>query len=229
LRLGRIDIVTEPKRRATKKAPTPTEGVKAGTSLGKVTRVPAQMTDLTISAALSYGRIPVAMGIDASLVKPGFAVLDQQAKILAWKRPDHTRIATEGRVLSIFQIVQEMVRTHKPEVIVIETSAGIRFKGDGWRASDALSFSRGIVWSAIVTSGIYPLPKVTELQPGTIRRELLGWRRGNPGKDDIIEYLVYSGFDLPRDRRGNILNDVADAVALAYYVHILYKNANAGR
>lgn len=178
----------------------------------------------------------IVLGIDASMVQPGFAVIDTAIdepagwpKLVGWSRPNLAKVSHAERCRAIVRTVLNLVDTFRPALIATETSYGIVFAERNAASVDALPFSRGLVAGAVLARASYqtdpdagPTPDLVEYRISEARAGILGTparasRGGTLSKELSARYLEMVGYDLPVGSRGALLLDVADALLLAIF------------
>jgi Holliday junction resolvasome RuvABC endonuclease subunit len=164
----------------------------------------------------------IVLGIDDSLVKPGYAVLDGHERLIGWARPDFSGAklrSTLARVRGARQTLLDLLTRYHPDLIVIEnTSVGRGDDARSWQAAAGLPFARGVAWATCVEwlERVDGTGEIAEMDPARARRLLTGWRGlGNPSKELGIENLRLRGYARPENCTVDQWRDVADALALA--------------
>lgn len=149
------------------------------------------------------------LGIDPGTAVTGYGVVDR-----APRRPGRlvecgvlrTRAdaALPDRLRALHVGVAELLATHQPDVMVVETV----FYGKNARSSLTLSHARGVILLAAAEAGV----PIAEFPPAVVKRAVVG--RGRATKAQI-GYMVQQ---LLRLERPPVPADAADgvAVALAY-------------
>ncbi|MFH0776734.1 MAG: crossover junction endodeoxyribonuclease RuvC [Patescibacteria group bacterium] len=146
------------------------------------------------------------LGIDPGTATTGFAVIEKiSSRVEALDfgvittRP---KIPAAERLLEIFENVTELLETHRPELVAVESL--FFFKNQ--TTAMAVAQARGVVLAAIAK---FQTP-LTELTPLQVKMAVTGYGRADKKQ---IQKMVQQIFSLPKIPQPD---DAADALAIAF-------------
>jgi crossover junction endodeoxyribonuclease RuvC len=145
------------------------------------------------------------LGIDTSLRSTGFAVLAKEGSqfsvIESGTIKNKPKAKLTSCVRNIFEKVSELLRTHSPDAVAVESVIYAK----NALTTLALGQARGAVLTAAALSGI----EVYEYEPRRMKRSVCG----NATAEKLqIQQMVKTLFHLPEIPQ----NDEADAMGLAF-------------
>ena len=147
------------------------------------------------------------LGIDPGLGRTGYAVVDGapgHLVLVAADRLDTVPQTEEAaRLVSLFDLVGEVIAKHAPEVVAVEQL----FFSTNRRTAMRVGEARGVILCAVARAGL----RVAEYTPTQVKHAVCGY--GGAGKQQVARMThALLALDSHRD-------DVADACAVAVCHH----------
>lgn len=165
----------------------------------------------------------IIMGIDVSLARTGIAVLQDGGFIGHEVIHTSEKLPRYRRLGSLRLDAELHMLAYRPDIIVIETSAGWQTQASYMRKGkrqvdsrvsiEAMAQARAAV---LIATNSYGRARVIETDSHEARETVCANR--NAGKAQVQENLRQRGYILPTMANGKVDPDVADAAALALSV-----------
>jgi crossover junction endodeoxyribonuclease RuvC len=140
------------------------------------------------------------LGVDPSTSRTGYAIIDKSGLILYGSIAPKSSLSSPGKLLTIYNKINEVVIEYNPEIIICEDQFQ-RFAN----AVKAVSKVRGVIE---LIAGQHDI-KFEYIEPKRVKK--IFTNNGNATKNDMIVQAIKE-FNVPP----NINNDEADAIAVAY-------------
>lgn len=145
----------------------------------------------------------VILGIDPGTVITGYGVVERLGNALAYVASGAIRPARGDempeRLAEIYRGIEHLVRTHSPDVLVVEEA----FFGDNPNTAIKLGQARGVAMVAGAMAGV----KVVEYSPRAIKQAVAGTGSATKEQVGYMVARVLSLSDVPEPE------DAADALA----------------
>lgn len=150
------------------------------------------------------------MGVDPSLVRTGWCVLDDGQLVAHGFITTLAREDMARRLYHINRMIYTALLTWQPEYVAIESSEDFQRRlKDGKHSVESLAAARSAVLIACADLGI----EAKLLNPGHVRWSVCGNLKAD--KLQVVAALRAHGYELPLMRNGAVDLDVADAVSTA--------------
>jgi crossover junction endodeoxyribonuclease RuvC len=151
------------------------------------------------------------LGIDPGSRVTGFGLIDAQKLKFAYLASGCIRTQGEltARITTIFLEINQIVKRHKPDVVVIER-AFMRPDRPNPDAAIKLGHARGAIISAVGMNEI----AMVEYSPNQIKKVVTG--RGHAAKDQV-GYMVRELLKLDKSPQEDAADALAGAICHAYH------------
>jgi crossover junction endodeoxyribonuclease RuvC len=151
------------------------------------------------------------LGIDPGSRVTGFGLIDAQKLKFAYLASGCIRTQGEltARITTIFLEISQIVKRHKPDVVVIER-AFMRPDRPNPDAAIKLGHARGAIISAVGMNEI----AMVEYSPNQIKKVVTG--RGHAAKDQV-GYMVRELLKLDKSPQEDAADALAGAICHAYH------------
>ncbi|HIE78397.1 MAG TPA: crossover junction endodeoxyribonuclease RuvC [Candidatus Thioglobus sp.] len=151
------------------------------------------------------------LGVDPGSRITGFGLIEARKLKLEYLSSGCIRTKGEltDRITTIFVEIDQIVKKHKPDIVVIER-AFMRPDRPNPDAAIKLGHARGAIISAVGSKGI----TIVEYSPNQIKKATVG--KGHATKDQVC-YMVRETLKLNKNPQADAADALAGAICHAYH------------